>query len=889
MKKTYLILISLIILSSVSLVKAAQVEYKAYYQDYCPRENVSFRLYDYRDVHNIWEYTRDGCYFYGTFSNYSGVCRIGSHVGGNISLKSNASWPPSADHIWNADYTFDTGNSTTNFFGINIITTPGPNGLIILVKVSIDSSCTANNITVVRVSDNAIMGSSTNVSGTWFTFTPPIELESNKFYYIVAGSTGFGNYTARYNSSAPSTPINTSDFRVVSFVNTLGNFTSWQDLGNESYNINGIETIGTGPVWGVNYTRSDDYGRVWVDIKRYVNYSNMTEPCGDDECGGSGISFQGCIGPQQYGNRTIVCINNITKSMIYGTPCKTKKCCSCTNYSFWQLGGDLSFYFHNNSLADPKQNFSARNEDCSNECVGNKWYSTYSCAALDTCNVSNLICSEGHCGAQCDQTTDSNLTGSTCSYNCDNTTTCGYQSTCSIDSYCSGNIKYYNGSCSGTGCSFSADDCNTHDGWYNTSSTRWVDIDSCNEKEEIQQEYRDYSCSAATCTYSVTGTQWIETGQTRYKDTTTLCNVAYKCSDSIGGNDKYDAWDFKKPSQGYCDGVGHCDWGITGGTVCTLAEGTTEEGTGKTICQDGYSGCRDTCSDSLDNDIDGCTDNVDSNCGGKDTTCNNIDDNCNGLKDEDYASIACGDAQCSGVTSCVNGGIVCSSWNTECDTKKCCQCNGGSQSYPTENYDASQNNDCNPFDLTGIATCDWVPDNYHPTWDFRNAFDSQCTGLDQCSQGDPNNITHTCDKTQCGAECDSNDDCPSNICKSDCTCEPKTCGLTVTGGSPIAFGSVSTGTTSSAKTVDIKNDGNSPTTDFKVYGIDWSGTGHIMLAGQTGVNDVTWKTLTVSPGITIYTGVISNSETKHPQFNVSIPEGQIQDTYSQNITFTGSC
>jgi hypothetical protein len=406
--------------------------------------------------------------------------------------------------------------------------------------------------------------------------------------------------------------------------------------------------------------------------------------------------------------------------------------------------------------ANDQQNYCTGSGSCtSNACI-------YNHACADPFTADNIFLWDStvrNCTAECDQNSD-----------------CGDK--------CVGNVRYYNGNClSSCDCSWTQENCDSKDGWYDTGSTRWVDIDSCNEKEEKEQKYRDYSCSAAVCTYTITGTQWIETGNTRYKDTTTLCNMAYKCSDSIGGNDKYDAWDFKKPSQGYCDGVGHCDWGITGGTVCTLAEGTTEEGTGKTICQDGYSGCRDTCSDSLDNDINGCTDNVDSKCGGKDTTCNNIDDNCNGQKDEDYASIACGDSQCPGVTSCVSGGIVCSSWNTGCNSKKCCQCNGGSQSYPTENYDASQNNDCNIFNITGIATCDNIPDNYHPTWDFRNVFTSQCTGLDQCSNGN-STITHTCNQTTCGAECDSNNPCQnkcvneiryySGSCLSTCSCSYST-------------------------------------------------------------------------------------------------------------------
>jgi hypothetical protein len=117
-----------------------------------------------------------------------------------------------------------------------------------------------------------------------------------------------------------------------------------------------------------------------------------------------------------------------------------------------------------------------------------------------------------------------------------------------------------------------------------------------------------------------------------------------------------------------------------------------------------------------------------------------------------------------------------------------------------------------------------------------------------------------------------------------------TCGLTVTAGSPISFGNVDTGAESSEQTVDILNSGNSPTTSFTVYGIDWSGAGHTMIVGQTSVNDTSWHALPLSTSpLTIYSGIISNGETKNPLFRVAIPEGQAQATYSQNITFTGSC
>jgi subtilisin family serine protease len=144
---------------------------------------------------------------------------------------------------------------------------------------------------------------------------------------------------------------------------------------------------------------------------------------------------------------------------------------------------------------------------------------------------------------------------------------------------------------------------------------------------------------------------------------------------------------------------------------------------------------------------------------------------------------ACGNSECSDFQYCVGDPkhIECNSWNTDCDTKKCCQCNSGTLINPIENYDSSQNNDCDPFSFQGIATCTNIPDDSNPfTWDFKQAFTSQCIGLDQCSQGN-SNITHTCSKSQCSAPCENNSDCsgkcinkkwyPSSNCNNQCSCD----------------------------------------------------------------------------------------------------------------------
>jgi hypothetical protein len=45
-----------------------------------------------------------------------------------------------------------------------------------------------------------------------------------------------------------------------------------------------------------------------------------------------------------------------------------------------------------------------------------------------------------------------------------------------------------------------------------TGNTRWVDENECKQKEQKEQEYRDYKCSAGSCNYSINDTKWIDTG-----------------------------------------------------------------------------------------------------------------------------------------------------------------------------------------------------------------------------------------------------------------------------------------------------------------------------------------------------------------------------------------
>ena len=118
---------------------------------------------------------------------------------------------------------------------------------------------------------------------------------------------------------------------------------------------------------------------------------------------------------------------------------------------------------------------------------------------------------------------------------CDGTdTSCGIYPNCencnNYDGwYCNGNIREYRDYyCSGTSCTYtvtSSENCDNNDGWVDTGNTKWVPDpgNDCREKERKEQEYRDYACSNGACTYSVTDTQWLDTGNTRNKPDGTDC------------------------------------------------------------------------------------------------------------------------------------------------------------------------------------------------------------------------------------------------------------------------------------------------------------------------------------------------------------------------------
>jgi hypothetical protein len=157
----------------------------------------------------------------------------------------------------------------------------------------------------------------------------------------------------------------------------------------------------------------------------------------------------------------------------------------------------------------------------------------------------------------------------------------------------------------------------------------------------------------------------------------------------------------------------------------------------------------------------------------------------------------CGvEPECEGKRYCVGNPkyIQCNSWDTECDSKKCCQCDGGTELNPTENYDSTQNSDC-PFcqQCSALNTCSNASSGTDPKNDCIGncdncngagncaAFDSLCTGnCDYCNDGNCAANDTICQAFKC-ASCTGggtffnctynstqNEDCPATSCPDSC-------------------------------------------------------------------------------------------------------------------------
>ncbi len=127
------------------------------------------------------------------------------------------------------------------------------------------------------------------------------------------------------------------------------------------------------------------------------------------------------------------------------------------------------------------------------------------------------------------------------------------------------------------------------------------------------------------------------------------------------------------------------------------------------------------------------------------------------------------DSRCTGDCDYCDGNCVPD--ESICEELYCSDCTGSGTSFSCT-YDQTENSDCNEFDITGVESCDHNPDNIHYTFDYRSEFDSVCSAMNVCSQGQ-NLIAHTCADNDlsdsvplggCDAMCDENSDCSITEC-----------------------------------------------------------------------------------------------------------------------------
>ena len=537
-------------------------------------------------------------------------------------------------------------------------------------------------------------------------------------------------------------------------------------------------------LYGETYFTTDEYGNI-EGIATIRNssfpYPDGTEACGDSECDG----FKYCYGD---GSKYIECDT-------WDTECDTLDCCQCD-------GG---------TQANPAQNYDeTQDEDCNPFDIATcfnipddydfTWdYMDSYCTALDTCYQGTIThtCNQPTCGAECDEDPDcvNYCVGETRYYNgdCDlaSTCTCSFstedcdlqdgcyaygngcedrnyyctpgnclytwqnRNTDSYDSpelYCSANTirnrtRFHDWYCNGYCTDHESwvndhleEDCDAYDDYYDTGNTRWVSTGECTEKEQKEQIWEEWECNSTLpvhCSHYNTTTRWVDTGNTKNKDNGTpcndglYCNVGETCQSGIcTGGSVRDCSDSVSCTVDTCDEVNdECDNTPDDGLCPT-----------DTVCADYYCDQQLDCQVSYEPDTTVCRASA--------GICD-IAENCDGI------NVDCPSDVFKPLSiPCEADGQFCTV--DHCDGYGSCVCLGP--------YDCSGN------DITGIATCTNNPDAIPFTWDYRETFTSVCNEvLDECSTGD-STITHTCDKTQCGAECETDDDCTEGICRADCTC-----------------------------------------------------------------------------------------------------------------------
>jgi len=414
---------------------------------------------------------------------------------------------------------------------------------------------------------------------------------------------------------------------------------------------------------------------------------------------------------------------------------------------------------------------------------------------------------------------------------------CGAE--CSINSDCSnkciGNVRYYNGQCGSTSCacSYTTENCN-NDGWYNTTQKQWIELDVCREKEQLNQTYRDYSCTPSGCIFSITNWKWVDTGNIRNKPDGTVCgsNTTSCLNDYCLGLIHYD-WIYnacnKLCSGGVCGSCNTCTLTTDTCNPSGCCDATCDSSLGCGLIQNNNN-CPNYCSGSKRYFSGSC--GISCNCSYSSEDCNNYDGwvnitdwicngNCQRYKTQEYRDYFCSIDGCKFIVNdtrnvienapvgkhCVDGSFTslgyCGSSSSYCSN---------SCSYKIDRYECSVFGSCNQFDFSDTANC---PQN--TVCSFGNCMSDlscnsqnvckdvctsttelfRCNGAGSCNSFwkytdelvcNPykcisNACSIACSKL-CGAECEKDSDCKnyclndvryySGDCGSGCSCNYKT-------------------------------------------------------------------------------------------------------------------